>query len=243
MNRIVVLMTPSHGSRMALDEAIKLATESGGVVGLVRILGASRSIAGRTRAETWLTRMRDAVPEAARGGADILFGPPGITLQRAVEAHVADTVIIGARAYGALLRIGVDESFVENVGPKLLIVRPNAEPAMSEVASTAPSRSHDRHPLLEVMTLTGAATGAVAGAIAGPPGALAGAAIGSAVGLLAGTALERSEDATAAHDQALDDEIVVTQGTLGLGGLVIPSGSLVAPEDTLATAPNPGGGT
>lgn len=63
---------------------------------------------------------------------------------------------------------------------------------------------------------TGTAAGAIVGSIAGPPGAIAGAAIGAAIGGAAGHVLDTEDERSTARDHELDDEIGITEGSMGL---------------------------
>jgi nucleotide-binding universal stress UspA family protein/hemerythrin superfamily protein len=237
MNRILVVMTPSRTSRMALDEALAMAKPTGVRVRLARVLGMHRSTHAVLRAEAWLDHAERRVPAELRDGTVALVGPPSLAIRRAAEAYAADVVVIGAPTYAALDRIGLDSAFIEEVGPKLLIVRP-LEKSELEVAAPPPPasrRAHDDHPILEATTLAGAASGAVAGAIAGLPGVLVGAGVGSALGMIAGRALELAEDRAELRDHELDDAIGVTHGAVGLGSVDVARDTL-PPEASLAHA-------
>jgi hypothetical protein len=70
--------------------------------------------------------------------------------------------------------------------------------------------------------VTGAAAGAAFGAAAGPPGAAVGAVIGAVAGALAVGALDDGHAAEADRESRLDEEIGVTDGTVGAPNLKHP---------------------
>jgi phage tail tape-measure protein len=70
--------------------------------------------------------------------------------------------------------------------------------------------------------VAGAVAGAAVGAAAGPPGIAAGAAIGAVAGAIAGRALGEDAERRSEHDRKLDEEIGVTDGTLGAPNLQHP---------------------
>ena len=74
----------------------------------------------------------------------------------------------------------------------------------------------------------GAIAGAALGALAGPPGAAAGAIIGAIAGAIAGAAVEEGEEARAAEDARLDEEIGVSGGELGAPNLEHPPATVGA---------------
>lgn len=74
----------------------------------------------------------------------------------------------------------------------------------------------DEHALAGAAVVSGAVTGAAVGAIGGPLGAVVGGAIGTAVGAVAGAAMEREMHRHDAHEKELDDEIGITDGSLGV---------------------------
>ncbi len=77
----------------------------------------------------------------------------------------------------------------------------------------------DKHkrtnPTETIVAASGTIAGAVVGAMAGPVGAIAGAIVGSVAGAAAGAVLEEEEERHAHHDEELDEEIGVYDGTLG----------------------------
>ena len=75
--------------------------------------------------------------------------------------------------------------------------------------------SKHKHPTETIVAATGTIAGAVVGAIAGPVGAVAGAIVGGAAGVAAGAVIEREEERAWQHDEKLDEEIGVYDGTLG----------------------------
>ncbi len=86
-----------------------------------------------------------------------------------------------------------------------------AKPATSETTPLAPSHTHGE----EACAIAGEVLGAVIGASAGPPGVVAGMVIGAAAGALAGKVLDQEAERAHQRDEALDDEIGVTRGSLG----------------------------
>ena len=68
----------------------------------------------------------------------------------------------------------------------------------------------------------GAIGGAGLGVLAGPPGVAAGAVIGAVVGSLTGWAMDSGNAANAAADKALDEEIGVDGGDIGVETLDHP---------------------
>jgi nucleotide-binding universal stress UspA family protein len=234
MKRILVVMTTSGASRIAFEEALALATRTGARVRLARVLGMCRPSAVLGRAEDWLERLESNVPEGRRDGVVALFGPAPLAIRRAAEAYAADVVVFGAPTYAALVRAGLDATFIDRIGPKIFIVHPMRED--SAPISGESHRGHGDHVMVEAATMAGATTGAlIAGVVAGPPGALAGAAIGGTIGLLAGRALEKAEDSAERHDHELDDAIGVTRGPIGLGG-VLPREEAIPVESSLTLA-------
>ncbi len=67
-----------------------------------------------------------------------------------------------------------------------------------------------------VGTIAGAAAGASGGLIAGPPGVVAGALVGAAVGAMAGAALGADQQEKVAAEEALDREIGIIGGDIGV---------------------------
>lgn len=82
------------------------------------------------------------------------------------------------------------------------------------------ARRH-RHEIVAgaVGALGGAGMGAI---VAGPPGALAGALIGAAAGTLTAWSSEENALDVTANDRKLDAEIGVSEGDLGVAGLLHP---------------------
>ena len=76
-----------------------------------------------------------------------------------------------------------------------------------------------------VGALGGAGMGAIA---AGPPGALAGALVGAAAGSLTAWSSEENAVDEAAHDRKLDAAIGVSEGDLGVPGLLHPPAKIGA---------------
>ena len=107
----------------------------------------------------------------------------------------------------------------------LLVVMNAKRPPSSKVKKNA-ARRH-RHELAAgaVGALGGAGMGAIA---AGPPGALAGALIGAAAGTLTAWSSEENAVDEAAHDRKLDAEIGVSEGDLGVPGLLHPPAKIGA---------------
>jgi hypothetical protein len=230
MKRILVVMTTSRSSHVALEEAIRIAKEHGARLRLARVLGLHRLAEAMTRAEDWLDHVESEVPRAFRDGAVTLVGPASLAIERAAESYAADAVVIAGPTYAALVRSGIDDAFLEAVGPKLIIVRPVEADRTEPTPAAAPSRAKGEHVLLDATLLAGAASGAVIGAIGGPPGALAGAAIGTAVGVIAGRALEKAEDRAEQRERELDEEIGVLRGAVGLGSVDVTPGRIQEDE-------------
>jgi iron-sulfur cluster repair protein YtfE (RIC family) len=143
MKRILVVMTASRSSRVALEEAILIAGEHGARLRLARVLGLHRSAAAMNRAEEWLERVEGEVPRAMRDGVVTLVGPASLAIRRAAEAYAADAVVIGIPAYGALVRTGIDAAFVDAIGTKLMIVHPVEETYDESTEAEAPKEARD----------------------------------------------------------------------------------------------------
>lgn len=96
----------------------------------------------------------------------------------------------------------------------------NAKKIPSSKAKKHAARRH-RHEAAAgaIGALGGAGMGAI---VAGPPGALAGAIIGAAAGTLTAWSSEANAVEVAANDRKLDAEIGVSEGDLGVPGLLHP---------------------
>lgn len=71
------------------------------------------------------------------------------------------------------------------------------------------------HRTESIVAASGTVAGAAIGSVAGPVGTVAGAVMGTVVGAAAGAVLERENERTHQHEDALDEEIGVYDGTLG----------------------------
>jgi phage tail tape-measure protein len=77
-------------------------------------------------------------------------------------------------------------------------------------------RNHKKtNPTETIVAASGTIAGAAMGSIAGPVGTIAGAIVGSVAGAAAGAVLEDEDAREALHEEQLDEEIGVYDGTLG----------------------------
>ncbi len=101
----------------------------------------------------------------------------------------------------------------------------------AKAEAVTPIPTHSRHVVEAAGGALGALGGAATGAaMGGPLGAVAGAVIGAAMGASSGWAAEKASSDQAHAEAALDDEIGVTAGSIGVSTLAHPPSKTNAPS-------------
>jgi universal stress protein F len=202
MNRVLVALDATPNAQLVLARATELARTMNAKMRLLRVVHAESAIPAamplveaelaRARAELETTLLY--VPEPMRDGTAVEIGRPADVICAYARTYVADVIIIGAHAHGAVARVlGTTAAKIVNNADRAVLVVRDAEEERAIAREPTHPKKHDEHTILEATTLAGGAAGAALGALAGPPGAIAGGTIGAVVGMLAGIPLDDTD--------------------------------------------------